>query len=220
MPVRPVLQLGQGCAAILTGSAPPKMDRKPPPWQKKKESTGPAWMQQSRERLEERRVTATVDNRKRNREAQRAWREKTPGDDNVEEAASSSTSDLQEVLPSGSGSPPARSGDMKEFRHASLTPASFASARHLFMCCGRPMVVRWFMSPPTPPPFLITSLCVAWKKAAQNIPSAWAFSLSLSVFLLFGLVQHPEPPPVRSTHLFSEPGAYVFIYTHGAHLFC
>ena len=72
-------------------------------------------------------------------------------------AGASAASRLQESLP------PPREADMKTFRHAAMTPASFAPARHNYMCCGRPMVVRWLMYSPRPPPFLITSLCDASK---------------------------------------------------------
>ena len=57
-------------------------------------------------------------------------------------------------------SPPhdvSRPEDMATFRHATITPASFAPARHLFMCCGRPIVVHLLLTFRPPPPFLIAT---------------------------------------------------------------
>ena len=50
-----------------------------------------------------------------------------------------------------------RPEDMMTCRHAGMTIASFTPAQHLYMCCGRPIVVHLLMSLSPPPPFLITS---------------------------------------------------------------
>ena len=41
------------------------------------------------------------------------------------------------------GEPSERDEDLSRFRHANLIAAGFAPQRHLFMCCGRPIVVLW-----------------------------------------------------------------------------
>ena len=61
---------------------------------------------------------------------------------------------LQEALQESLPPRVRREEDMTPFRHASMTPASFAPQRHVYMCCGRPMVVRCLMfsllgTPPT-----------------------------------------------------------------------
>ena len=88
-------------------------------------------------RMEEERDEALDSARKKQRE--------TPeGDEEMPAAAASASGQPSESLP-----PPISedrlSEDMRNFRYASMTPASFAPTKHLFMCCGRPMVVASFM---------------------------------------------------------------------------
>ena len=47
--------------------------------------------------------------------------------------------------------------DVQTCRYAGMTPEFFTPRQHLYMCCGRPIVVHLLMSLSPPPPFLITS---------------------------------------------------------------
>ena len=104
--------------------------------------------------------------------------------------ATSSGSAFHESLP-----PPMRPDeDMKMFRHASMTPASFFPQRHVYMCCGRPMVVPcWMLSLlGTPPTILITPPSVIKRfydpskiGVIEFAPSACDLSQELPVFLVF-----------------------------------
>lgn len=128
MHVRSLSQLLEvGCS--WRPSPRPTMDTSQP-WRRKVEPECPPWMEESVERLEKKRAEYMTANQKR----QLAIAD--------EPAGASSSSGLHESLP-----PPVDwHEDMKRFRHASMTPASFAPTRHLYMCCGRPMVVLWLMS--------------------------------------------------------------------------
>ena len=133
------------------------------PWQRRQpQSTSPHWMRESAARLEEKRVTYGEVNRKRQREFEEQAERRTAGHGGSGDAGASSSTGLDlAVLPeAAAGSspeqslPPVREEDMRTFRHASITPASFATSRHLFMCCGRPMVVQLVLASATPPPIL------------------------------------------------------------------
>ena len=134
-------------------------DRPQKPWARDVEPKCPEWMSQSLERLETKRTDAIEENRKRQRGELEV-------DSGAEGAAGeslpppgASTSGDKEAGPA----PPSplhdvgRTEDMAMFRHATMTPASFAPARHLFMCCGRPIVVHLLLTFPPPPPFLIAT---------------------------------------------------------------
>ena len=110
----------------------------------------PHWMTASVVRLEEEREEA-LDSaaRKKKRDTPREQgEEEPPVGAYVAQAAASSG----EPTASGSTSePPSVADDMRNFGYASMTPASFQAARHLFVRAGRPMVVACLMYSPTPP---------------------------------------------------------------------
>ena len=66
-----------------------------------------------------------------------------------------------------SGAPPSsslrqpmgREEDMKRFSHAGLMPAVFLPMRHVYMCCGRPMVVLEVM--------------LTWSPCLQGTVTSW-----------------------------------------------
>ena len=121
-------------------------------------------------------------------------------------AGASAASRLQESLP------PPREADVKTFRHAAMTPASFAPARHIYMCCGRPMVVRCLRYSPRPPPFLITSLCDA-SKTGGICPICLGMFSGASCLCVFAAMRHSEP-----TACFFTPR--IIIYPHRAYRPC
>ena len=188
----------------------PAMDPPAPPWRRKVGPEGPPWMQQSVQRLEQNRLESISANRKRQREVDGEEDEEIAGDGGTAAAAASSSGGLQLSLrppassPSGpqESLPPPRAEDMRRFRHASMTPASFASARRLYMCCSRPMAVRWLMSSPTPPSFLITSLCDASKTGGIRPLCLGLFSGALC---LFGFLTRATS---RASRLFFIPPMY------------
>ena len=141
--------------------ARPAMDEAPP-WRRQVESKSPQWMRESAARLEQKRLDYGEANRKRQRDIEEQADRSTAGHGGSGDAGASSSSGLElGLLPSAAAAssheqslPPLRSEDMRTFRHASITPASFATTRHLFMCCGRPMVVQLVLASATPPPIL------------------------------------------------------------------
>ena len=155
----------------------------------------PDWMSASVVRLEEAREETLDSARKKQRETPREGDEEMAAA-SASAAAASSASGQPTELPSSVSLPPPVSEDMRKFRYASLTPASFAPTRHLFMCAGRPMVVACFMYSPTPPSFLMPSLCDAPKEAPQHNPMVWDCTGALSMQLLFGPMHHSEPLPI------------------------
>ena len=146
----------QFCAA---GSALPAMaDKKDPsrPWKRSVVPVlTPDWMTASVVRMEEAREETLDSARKRQRDTPREGDEEMPAAEASAPAASSGTGQPTE-LPSSASLPPPVSEDMRNFRYASMTPASFQPTRHLFMCAGRPMVVACFMYSPTPPSFQVS----------------------------------------------------------------
>ena len=107
-------------------------EQQPPrPWKRQVAPLGPDWMSASVGRLEETRAETMDSARKRQREAASS-----------SAAAESSASGLQTTLLSQESLPPPVAEDTRRFRHVTMTPASFVPQRHLFMCAGRPMVVR------------------------------------------------------------------------------
>ena len=153
-------------------------------WKRQVVPCGPEWMTASVARLEETRAETLDSARKRQREAESA-----------EPAAESSGSGLQTTLLSQESLPPPVAEDVRRFRHVTMTPASFIPQRHLFMCAGRPMVVPCFMYSPTPPSFLMPSLCDAPKEAPQHNPMVWDCTGALSMHLLLRPMHHSKPLP-------------------------
>ena len=86
-----------------------------------------------------------------------------------------------------------RPEDMDTFRHATLTPASFAPARHLFMCCGRPIVVHLLLTFRPPPPFLIATGFGALKIGGIRLICFDLCSGASYFLLVFGPIHPPEP---------------------------
>ena len=161
------------------------------PWRRKVESQSPYWLQQSVDRLEEQRAQSIAANEKRQREEP----QETPG--------ASSSSGMQTSLPS-------LEEDMKRFRHASMTPASFAPARHLYMCCGRPIVVLWMMSSrgSTGPvgPMGVVEYALYEKRKGSRL---WV----MHGCFVFAPMQHPEPTACCFiSRIFNDP--------HGACRLC
>ena len=104
------------------------------------------WMEESAARLDIKREVALAAGRKRDRVS------------SAEEGhggASASSGPPESLPPPGAaggasssrvrpqGEPSERDEDLSRFRHANLIAAGFAPQRHLFMCCGRPIVVLW-----------------------------------------------------------------------------
>ena len=105
------------------------------------------WMEESAARLDIKREVALAAGRKRDRvssaegghggaSASSGPPESLPPPWRAGGASSSSRVRQQ-------GEPSERDEDMSRFRHANLIAAGFAPQRHLFMCCGRPIVVLW-----------------------------------------------------------------------------
>ena len=104
------------------------------------------WMEESAARLDTKRVVALAAARKRDRDSSA---EMGHG------GASASSGPPESLPPPGAaggasssrvrpqGEPSERDEDLSRFRHANLVAAGFAPQRHLFMCCGRPIVVLW-----------------------------------------------------------------------------
>ena len=178
------------------GSALPAMaDKKDPsrPWKRSVVPVlTPDWMTASVVRMEEAREETLDSARKRQRDTPREGDEEMPAAEASAPAASSGTGQPTE-LPSSSSLPPSVSEDMRNFRYASMTPASFQPTRHLYMCAGRPMVVACFMYSPTPPSFLMPSLCDAPRHAPQNNPMLWDCTGALAIFSCFS-----DPCLIRS----------------------
>ena len=174
---------------------PPAMadDKQPTrPWKREVYPLGPDWMSASVRRLEEARAETLDSARKRQRETPREGDEEMAAA-SASAAAATSASGQPTELPSSVSLPPPVSEDMRKFRYASLTPASFAPTRHLFMRAGRPMVVACFMYSPTPPSFLMPSLCDAPRHAPQNNPMLWDCTGALAIFSCFS-----DPCLIRS----------------------
>ena len=151
IPSLPALAVGSNACRAMSGGAPS------PGRASKVEPKCPPWMNESGERLEKRRKDALAEKWKRQRHQ---WDEDA-GEDEVAEESLPPPGDSSRGHGAGRHDPGSfpegvsRPDDMKAFRHAALTPASFASARHLFMCCGRPIVVRLLMTVSPAPAFLI-----------------------------------------------------------------
>ena len=103
------------------------------------------WLDESASRLDTKRELALAAGRKRDR-----------GSSAEGGHGGAASSDPPESLPPpgaaggasssrvrAEGEPSERDEDMNRFRHANLIAAGFAPQRHLFMCCGRPIVVLW-----------------------------------------------------------------------------
>ena len=128
----------------LSGWAFPAMSQEQPPqseWKRQVVPCGPQWMAASCARLEETRAETLDSARKRQREAESS-----------EAPAQSSGSASQETFSQESEEPNVHE-DMRNFRFATMTPASFLPQRHLYMCAGRPIVVPCFMYSPHLQPF-------------------------------------------------------------------
>ena len=103
----------------------------------------PAWMTASVARMEEERVETLDSARKKQRNTE--GEEDEPAT-RVGVYVAQAAAVLGEPTASSSASePPTIAEDMRKFRYASMTPASFQAARHLFMCVGRPFVVPCLM---------------------------------------------------------------------------
>ena len=185
-------------------------DRPARPWARNVEPKCPEWMTDGMERLEKKRQDAILENRKR----QRGVLDEAPG------AAAAAGESLPPPGGSSSGhgdglpapaSPPedvSRPEDMNTFRHATMTPASFAPARHLYMCCGRPIVVHLLMSLSPPPPFLITTWFDASKIGGIR---PICFELFSGASCFFGFRSHASSRAYRLTLKFAFT-----LYPHGA----
>ena len=209
----------QFCNLLLAGRALFAMadDKQPTrPWKRVVTPLAPDWMSASVGRLEEARAETLDSARKRHRETPREGDEEMAAA-SESAAAASSASGQPTALPSSVSLPPRVSEDMRKFRYVSMTSASFAPTGHLFMCAGRPMVVACFMYSPTPPSFLMRSLCDVPKEAPQHNPMVWDCTGALSMQLLGGPMHHSESLPMSLKPFFSEPLVRVFIYTHGVY---
>ena len=99
-------------------------------------------MKASVARMEEEREETLDSARKKQRKKDEEYEQATRVGVYVAQAASV----LSEPTASSSATEPATvAEDMRKFRYASMTPASFQAARHLFMCVGRPFVVPCLM---------------------------------------------------------------------------
>ena len=173
-------------------------DRPARPWARNVEPKCPEWMTDSMERLEKKRQDAILENRKR----QRGVLDEDPGaaaaaGESLPPPGASSSGDM-EVGPAPPSRPHdvGRPEDMNTFRHASMTPASFAPARHLFMCCGRPIVVHLLLTFRPPPPFLIATGFGALKIGAFVL---FALISSQALLVFFGLRSHASSRAFRLT---------------------
>ena len=160
-------------------------------------------MSESVERLEVKRKDALDENWKWQRHQ---WIEDSGGDEVAEESLpppgdSARGHGSGQHAPGSYAEDVSRPDDMKAFRHAGLTPASFAPARHLFMCCGRPIVVRLLMTVSPPPAFLITT-----RFDASGIGNICSFDGNSSqarlVLFFFGPMLLQSLPPEGPSHLF------------------
>ena len=108
-----------------------------------------------------------------------------------------------------------RPEDMDMFRHATLTPASFAPARHLFMCCGRPIVVHLLLTFPPPPQFLIATGFGALKIGSIRLICFELFS-GASCFFLFSVpcILQSLPPDFVIRLYTLLPWGLVALHTH------
>ena len=188
----------QFCNLLLAGRALFAMadDKQPTrPWKRVVTPLAPDWMSASVGRLEEARAETLDSARKRHRETPREGDEEMAAA-SESAAAASSASGQPTALPSSVSLPPRVSEDMRKFRYVSMTSASFAPTGHLFMCAGRPMVVACFMYSPTPPSFLMRSLCDVPKEAPQHNPMVWDCTGALSMQLLGGPMHHSESLPM------------------------
>ena len=134
-------------------------DRPQRPWIRDVEPKCPEWMSESMERLETKRIDAIEENRKRQRGVldEDSGAEGAAGESLPPPGASSGGDTEVGPAPPSRPHDVSRPEDMATFRHATITPASFAPARHLFMCCGRPIVVHLLLTFPPPPQFLIAT---------------------------------------------------------------
>ena len=104
------------------------------------------WMEESAARLDTKREVALAAARKQHR---------VSSAEGGHGGASASSGPPESLPPPGAaggasssrvrpqGEPFERDEDLSRFRHANLIAAGFAPQRHLFMCCGRPIVVLW-----------------------------------------------------------------------------
>ena len=168
------------------------------PWARQVEPKCPEWMTDSMNRLEMKRQDAIEDNRKRLQGGldEDTGAEGAAGESLPPRGGSSSGHTADLPAPPSPPEDVGRPEDMNTFRHATMTPASFAPARHLFMCCGRPIVVHLLLTFRPSPPFLIATGFGALKIGAFVL---FALISSQALLVFFGFRSHASSRAFRLT---------------------